>query len=69
LDERPWYDGFFDAELVLGEVANTLAELEAMLGRAGLELRGVHGDLEGGPLELGSSFLVTLSGRAGSRIS
>ena len=46
-----------------------LTELEAMLGRAGLELREVHGDLDGGPLELDSSFLVTLSGRAGPRIS
>jgi len=42
-----------------------LTELEAMLGRAGLELLAVHGDLDGGPLELDSSFLVTLSGRAG----
>jgi hypothetical protein len=36
-----------------------LTELEAMLGRAGLELLAVHGDLDGGPLELDSSFLVT----------
>ena len=43
--------------------------LEAMLGRAGLELLAVHGDLDGGPLELDSSFLVTLSGRAGKGIS
>jgi SAM-dependent methyltransferase len=42
-----------------------LTELEAMLGRAGLELLAVHGDLDGGPLELDSSFVVTLSGRAG----
>jgi hypothetical protein len=42
--------------------------LEAMLGRAGLELLAVHGDLDGGPLELDSSFLVTLSGRAGKAI-
>ena len=46
-----------------------LTELEAMLGRAGLELLAVHGDLDGGPLELDSSFLVTLSGRAGKGIS
>jgi SAM-dependent methyltransferase len=43
----------------------TLTELAAMLGRAGLELRAVWGDLDGGPLELDSSFLVTLSGRRG----
>ena len=42
-----------------------LTELEAMLGRAGLELLAVHGDLDGGPLELDSSVLVTLSGPAG----
>ncbi|HSR27968.1 MAG TPA: class I SAM-dependent methyltransferase [Actinomycetes bacterium] len=47
----------------------TLTELEAMLGRAGLELLAVGGDLDGGPLELDSSFVVTLSGRAGNRIS
>ena len=47
----------------------TLAELEAMLGRAGLELLEVSCDLDGGPLELDSSFLVTLSGRAGTGIS
>ena len=47
----------------------TLTELEAMLGRAGLELLEVSGDLDGGPLELDSSFLVTLSGRAGKGIS
>ena len=47
----------------------TLTELAAMLGRAGLELLAVHGDLDGGPLELDSSFLVTLSGRAGKGIS
>jgi SAM-dependent methyltransferase len=47
----------------------TLTELEGMLGRAGLELRTVHGDLGGGPLELDSSFLVTLSRHAGQRIS
>jgi hypothetical protein len=28
-----------------------------------------HGDLDGGPLELDASFLVTLSGRAGKGIS
>jgi hypothetical protein len=47
----------------------TLTELEAMLARAGLELLQVFGDLDGGPLELDSSFLVTLSGRCGQRIS
>jgi SAM-dependent methyltransferase len=47
----------------------TLTELEAMLGRAGLELLAVSGDLDGGPLELDSSFVVTLSGRAGKGIS
>jgi SAM-dependent methyltransferase len=47
----------------------TLTELEAMLGRAGLELLEVTGDLGGGPLELDSGFLVTLSGRAGQGIS
>ena len=47
----------------------TLTELEAMLGRAGLELLAVGGDLDGGPLELDSSFVVTLSGRAGDGIS
>jgi SAM-dependent methyltransferase len=47
----------------------TLTELEAMLGRAGLKLLEVSGDLGGGPLELDSSFLVTLSGRPGSGIS
>jgi SAM-dependent methyltransferase len=47
----------------------TLTELAAMLARAGLELHAVHGDLDGGPLELDSSFLVTLSGRAGKGIS
>jgi SAM-dependent methyltransferase len=46
-----------------------LTELEAMLGRAGLELLAVHGDLDGGPLELDSSFLVTLSGHARKGIS
>jgi hypothetical protein len=40
-----------------------------MLGRAGLELREVSGDLDGGPLELDSAFLVTLSARAGKGIS
>jgi hypothetical protein len=43
--------------------------LSAMLGRAGLELLEVHGDLDGGPLELDSSFVVTLSGRAAKGIS
>jgi SAM-dependent methyltransferase len=47
----------------------TLTELAAMLGRAGLELLEVAGDLDGGPLELDSSFLVTLSARAGKGIS
>ena len=47
----------------------TLTELAAMLGRAGLELLEVSGDLDGGPLELDSSFLVTLSGRRGGGIS
>jgi SAM-dependent methyltransferase len=47
----------------------TLTELEGMLGRAGLELREVHGGLDDGPLELDSSFLVTLSARAGKGIS
>jgi SAM-dependent methyltransferase len=47
----------------------TLTELEAMLGRAGLELLEVSGDLDGGPLELDSAFLVTLSGRRGGGIS
>ena len=37
-----------------------------LLDRAGLELLAVHGDLDGGPLELDSGFVVTLSGRAGS---
>lgn len=44
----------------------TLTELEAMLRRAGLELLEVSGDLDGGPLELDSDFVVTLSGRAGT---
>ena len=47
----------------------TLTELEAMLGRAGLELLEVHGDLDGSPLELDSGFVVTLSARAGKGIS
>jgi hypothetical protein len=47
----------------------TLTELAAMLARAGLELQAVHGDLDGGPLELDSSFLVTRSARAGKGIS
>jgi SAM-dependent methyltransferase len=47
----------------------TLTELAALLGRAGLELRAVWGDLDGGPLELDSIFLVTLSGRRGGGIS
>jgi SAM-dependent methyltransferase len=47
----------------------TLAELAAMLDRAGLELLEVRGDLDGGPLELDSSFVVTLSARAGQGIS
>jgi SAM-dependent methyltransferase len=47
----------------------TLTELEAMLGRAGLRLWEVCGDLDGGPLELDSSVVVTLSGRAGQGIS
>jgi SAM-dependent methyltransferase len=47
----------------------TLTELEAMLGRAGLELLAVSGDLDGGPLELDSSFVVTMSRRAGNGIS
>jgi hypothetical protein len=53
------------------EVANrdTLTELAAMLDRAGLELLAVSGDLDGGPLELDSSFVVALSGRAGKGIS
>ena len=40
-----------------------------MLDRAGLELLEVNGDLDGGPLELDSSFVVTLSARAGKGIS
>jgi hypothetical protein len=40
-----------------------------MLGRAGLELLEVSGDLDGGPLELDSAFLVTVSGRRGGGIS
>jgi SAM-dependent methyltransferase len=47
----------------------TLTELEAMLGRAGLELLEVFGDLDGGPLELDSSFVVALSGRGRKGIS
>ena len=47
----------------------TLTELVAMLDRAGLELLEVDGDLDGGPLELDSSFVVTLSARAGKGIS
>jgi SAM-dependent methyltransferase len=47
----------------------TLTELAAMLERSGLELLEVSGDLGGGPLELDSSFVVTLSGRAGKGIS
>jgi hypothetical protein len=47
----------------------TLTELAAMLDRAGLELLEVDGDLDGGPLELDSSFVVTLSVRAGKGIS
>jgi SAM-dependent methyltransferase len=47
----------------------TLTELVAMLDRAGLELLEVNGDLDGGPLELDSSFVVTLSARAGKGIS
>ena len=35
-----------------------LTELAAMLDRAGLELLAVSGDLDGGPLELDSSFVV-----------
>ena len=61
-----------DGRRVTREVAirlYTLTELAAMLDRAGLELLEVHGDLEGGPLELDSSFVVTLSGHAGKRIS
>ena len=47
----------------------TLTELQAMLGRAGLELLAVAGDLDGDPLELDSSFVVTLSRRVGKGIS
>jgi len=47
----------------------TLTELAAMLDRAGLELEEVAGDLDGGPLELDSSFVVTLSARPGKGIS
>ena len=47
----------------------TLTELAAMLDRAGLELLAVSGDLDGGPLELDSSFVVALSGRTGKGIS
>jgi SAM-dependent methyltransferase len=47
----------------------TLTELAAMLDRAGLELLAVSGDLDGGPLELDSSFVVALNGRAGKGIS
>jgi hypothetical protein len=47
----------------------TLTELEAMLGRAGLELLAVSGDLDGGPLELDSSFAVSLSRRRDKGIS
>jgi len=47
----------------------TLTELAAMLDRAGLELLAVSGDLDGGPLELDSSVVVALSGRAGKGIS
>ena len=47
----------------------TLTELAGMLERAGLALEAVHGDLDGGPLELDSSFLVTVSARADRGIS
>ena len=47
----------------------TLTELAAMLDRSGLELLEVNGDLDGGPLELDSSFVVTLSARPGKGIS
>jgi SAM-dependent methyltransferase len=47
----------------------TLTELAAMLERAGLELLEVAGGLDGGPLELDSSFLVTLCGHAGKGFS
>jgi SAM-dependent methyltransferase len=47
----------------------TLTELAAMLERAGLELLAVRGGLGGGPLELDSSYLVTLSAWAGKGIS
>jgi SAM-dependent methyltransferase len=47
----------------------TLTELAAMMERAGLELLEVNGGLDGGPLELDSSFVVTLSARAGKGIS
>ena len=46
-----------------------LTELAAMLDRAGLALGEVWGDLDGGPLELDSPFVVTLSGRSGVGIS
>jgi SAM-dependent methyltransferase len=44
----------------------TLTELAAMLARSGLELEAVHGGLDGGPLELDSSFLFTVSRRPGA---
>jgi SAM-dependent methyltransferase len=47
----------------------TLTELAGMLARAGLDLEAVHGDLDGGPLELDSSFLVTVSARPATGIS
>jgi SAM-dependent methyltransferase len=47
----------------------TLTELAGMLERAGLALAAVHGDLDGGPLELDSSFLVTVSARDSEGIS
>ena len=53
LGERPWYIDFFDA--------TTRGD--------GLELQAVHRDLDGGPLELDSSFLVTVSARAAKGIS
>jgi hypothetical protein len=57
LGERPWSAGVFD-DHYLRIFASALVD-----ERTAAEVNG--GDLAGGPLELDSSFLVTLSGHRG----
>jgi hypothetical protein len=71
---RPWYVEFLDEDYLrvfepLLPAERTAAEVNGVVERLGLAPEAVHGGLDGGPLELDSSFLVTVSARAGRGIS